>query len=156
MRRHRGVERGRGLGRHIHVANEAGFGSLIHGFSAPCLELRSSSRGSAPVVVPPHATYDVLGAPLQVRETDRSTVREPNVDLSSLDKGTAAHERTVGALIKHLSHRGIEVHTFARNNPRFDAGWAVGKDIFVAEVKRATGPGCRSATAARVAAIAYL
>ncbi|MGW7568964.1 hypothetical protein ACWGJV_22135 [Streptomyces tendae] len=129
----------RGLGRHVHVVNGDGFGNLIHGFSARCLELRSSARGGAPVAVPPDATYDVLGAPLQVRRSGRHTVRELKVDLSSLDEGTAAHERTVGALIKHLARRGVEVHMFARNSPRFDAGWAVGKDIFVAEVKSLTG-----------------
>ncbi|XMA39418.1 hypothetical protein O1157_30220 [Streptomyces albogriseolus] len=134
-----GADRERGLGRHVHVVDEKGFGNLIHGFSAPCLELRSPKRGGRPVVVPPHAAYDVLGAPLQVRQRGRSTAQELKVDLSSLDEGTAAHERTVDALIKHLGRRGTEVHTFARNSPRFDAGWAVGKDIFVAEVKSLTG-----------------
>lgn len=134
-----GAECERGLGRHIHVVNEKGFGNLIHGFSARCLELRSPSRGGAPVVVPPHAAYEVLGAPLRVRKRGRSTARELKVDLSSLDERTAAHERTVDALIKHLARRGTEAHTFARNSPRFDAGWAVGKDISVAEVKSLTG-----------------
>lgn len=135
------AERERGLGRHVHVVDEKGFGSLIHGFPTPCLKLRSPSRGGRPVVVPPHAAYDVLGAPLQVQKRGRSAVRELMADLSSLDEGTVAHERTVDALIKHLAHRGTEAHTFARHSPRFDAGWAVGKDIFVAEVKSLTGTG---------------
>ncbi|MFI9263390.1 hypothetical protein ACIG5C_03310 [Streptomyces werraensis] len=134
-----GAERERGLGRHVHVVDEEGFGNLIHGFPAPCLELRSPSRGGRPVVVPPHAAYDVLGAPLRARRRGRSTARELKVDLSSLDEGTAAHERTVDALIKHLARRGTQTHAFAKNSPRFDAGWTVGKDIFVAEVKSLTG-----------------
>ncbi|MFF3715548.1 BRCT domain-containing protein [Streptomyces prasinus] len=133
------ADRERGLGRHVHVVNEDGFGNLIHGFPARCLELRASSRGGTPAVVPPHPTYDILGAPLQVQKRGLSTAQELKVDLSSLDKGTAAHERTVGLLIQHLAHRGHKAHTFARNSPRFDAGWAVGKEIFVAEVKSLTG-----------------
>lgn len=61
------------------------------------------------------------------------------VDLSSLDKATAAHESTVGALIAHLGGRGVEVRTYARNAPKFDAGWSRGTDVFVAEIKSLTG-----------------
>jgi len=136
-----GTERERASGHHVHVVDGAGFGDLIHGFPAPCLELRRPPRGSAPEVVPPQANRDVLGAPLQVRKVGRHGVRELAVDLSTLDEATAAHERTVGALIKHLARQKIEVHTFARNSPQFDAGWATGKEIFVAEVKSLTGTG---------------
>ncbi|MFC4465549.1 hypothetical protein ACFPH6_13580 [Streptomyces xiangluensis] len=134
-----GTERERASGHHVHVVDGAGFGDLIHGFPAPCLELRRPPRGSAPEVVPPQANRDVLGAPLQVRKVGRHGVRELAVDLSSLDEATAAHERTVGALIEHLARLKIGVHTFARNSPKFDAGWATGKEIFVAEVKSLTG-----------------
>ncbi|MFJ3336873.1 hypothetical protein [Streptomyces sp. NPDC086766] len=81
----------------------------------------------------------VLGAPLQIRKSGRHQPTELTVDLSSLDEGTAAHESTVEALIRHLARRGVEVHSFARNSPRFDAGWAIGNDIFISEVKSLTG-----------------
>lgn len=133
------AERDRELGRHVHVVDAAGFGKLIHGFPTRCRELRRPSRGGGPVLVPAPATDDVLGAPLTVRKVTRHSARELAVDLDSLDQGTAAHESTVGALIRHLARRRIEVHTFTRNSPQFDAGWAVGKELFVAEVKSLTG-----------------
>ena len=61
------------------------------------------------------------------------------MDLSGLDKGTAAHESTISALIKYLAQRDIAVHTFARNSPQFDAGWVVEDEVFIAEVKSLTG-----------------
>ncbi|MFF8593717.1 hypothetical protein ACF061_20170 [Streptomyces sp. NPDC015220] len=133
------AERERGQGRHVHVVDGHGFGDLIHGFSAPCLKLRHPPQGGGPVVVPAHAAYGVLGAPLHIRKSSRHQPTELTVDLSSLDEGTAAHESTVGALIGHLARRGVEVHSHARNSPRFDAGWVIGKDIFVGEVKSLTG-----------------
>ncbi|GAA3822862.1 hypothetical protein FNH04_24360 [Streptomyces phyllanthi] len=133
------AERERELGHHVHVVDGAGFGELIHGLSARCLELRRPRRGGGPVVVPASATYDVLGAPLTARKVTQHGARELTVDLDALDEGTAAHESTIGALIEHLAHRHVEVHTFTRNSPRFDAGWAVGKELFVAEVKSLTG-----------------
>lgn len=133
------AERERQQGHHVHVVDGDGFGDLVHGFSAPCLELRRSPRGGSPVVVPAHAAYGVLGAPLQARRSGRHQSADLTVDLSSLDEGTAAHESTVEALIRHLASRGVEAHSYARNSPRFDAGWAIGKDIFIAEVKSLTG-----------------
>ncbi|WP_445284736.1 hypothetical protein [Streptomyces sp. DSM 118148] len=133
------AEHERQQGHHVHVVDGDGFGDLIHGFSAPCLELRRSPRGGGPVVVPAHAAYGVLGAPLQPRNSGRHQATELTLDLSSLDEGTAAHESTVEALIRHLAGRGVEVHSYARNSPRFDAGWAIGQDIFIAEVKSLTG-----------------
>ncbi|WP_327421105.1 hypothetical protein OG763_09630 [Streptomyces sp. NBC_01230] len=61
------------------------------------------------------------------------------MDLNHLDKATAAHESTVGALIDHLTRQGVEVHSYARSAPRFDAGWSNGTEIFIAEVKSLTG-----------------
>jgi len=61
------------------------------------------------------------------------------IDLDHLEKGSAAHEETVAALIAHLSRQNIEVRSHARNAPRFDAGWSRGNDVFIAEVKSLTG-----------------
>ncbi|MFD5374822.1 hypothetical protein ACFWJE_10450 [Streptomyces griseoincarnatus] len=59
--------------------------------------------------------------------------------MNHLDKATAAHEATVGALLAHLSDRGIEGRTHAPGAPAFDAGWHRGADVFIAEVKSLTG-----------------
>ncbi|MGP3756158.1 hypothetical protein [Streptomyces sp. IBSNAI001] len=112
---------------------------VVHGFPAPCLKLRRPPRGNRPVLVPSQARYGVLGAPLRTRQLGRHDSRELVVDLDGLDKGTAAHESTIGAPIKHLAQRDIAVHSFARNSPQFDAGWVIEDEIFIAEVKSLTG-----------------
>jgi hypothetical protein len=61
------------------------------------------------------------------------------LDLNRLDKATAVHEATVGALLAHLSDQGVEVRSHAPGAPAFDAGWSRGKDLFIAEVKSLTG-----------------
>ncbi|GBQ02388.1 hypothetical protein SSP531S_38470 [Streptomyces spongiicola] len=81
----------------------------------------------------------VLGGPLRVRRTGRRTVGDLTLDLSRLDEGTAVHEATVGALIRHLSRQGIEACGHAPGGPEFDAGWLRGEDVFIAEVKSLTG-----------------
>ncbi|MFH9466163.1 hypothetical protein ACH4LT_02520 [Streptomyces clavifer] len=134
-----GAEYERRRRNHVHVVDSKGFGDLIHAFPAPCLKLRHPPRGSSPVLVPPQAHYDVLGAPLRTRQVGRHDREELAVDLSSLDKATAAHEPTVSVLIAHLASREIKVHTYARNSPKFDAGWVVGTELFIAEVKGLTG-----------------
>ncbi|GAA2449647.1 hypothetical protein GCM10010405_36380 [Streptomyces macrosporus] len=60
---------------------------------------------------PPEAGDDILGGSLRVRRVGRHAPKALTVDL---DKATAAHESTVGALIAHLGGRGIDVRTYAR------------------------------------------
>jgi hypothetical protein len=134
-----GAEHEREQGHHVHVVDSQGFGDLIHGFPAPCLKLRRPPHGNWPVLVPSQARYGVLGAPLRTRQVGRHDSQELAMDLSGLDKGTAAHESTISALIKYLAQRDIAVHTFARNSPQFDAGWVVEDEVFIAEVKSLTG-----------------
>ncbi|MEV0927830.1 hypothetical protein AB0I99_22335 [Streptomyces spongiicola] len=145
------AEAERRRGRHVCVVDADGFSKLLDGRPAPCLELRRARTGRVrPVaataserrVRPVAATASerrVLGGPLRVRRTGRRTVGDLTLDLSRLDEGTAVHEATVGALIRHLSRQGIDACGHAPGGPEFDAGWLRGEDVFIAEVKSLTG-----------------
>ncbi|MFM9702123.1 BRCT domain-containing protein [Streptomyces galilaeus] len=134
------AEAERRRGRHVCVVDGDGFSKLLRGRPAPCLELRRARTGRVrPVAVATTAEVRVLGAPLRVRRSGRRASADLTLDLSRLDKATAVHEATVGALIAHLSRQGIEACTYAPGAPEFDAGWSRGEGIFVAEVKSLTG-----------------
>ncbi|MFI5875362.1 hypothetical protein ACIBAH_23450 [Streptomyces sp. NPDC051445] len=133
------AEAERGRGRHVCVVDAAGFSALLRGRPAPCLELRRARTGRVRPVAATTTEARVLGGPLRLRRTGRRAPGDLTLDLSRLDAATVAHEATVGALIEHLSRRGIEACTNAAGAPEFDAGWSQGEDIFVAEVKSLTG-----------------
>ena len=129
------AEKQRRQGWHVCVVDGAGFSNLLRHRSAPCLELRRTGQGRVHPVAPFEAGDDILGGLLRVRRVGRHAPEALTVDLDNLDKATAAHEATVGALIAYLGGRGIDVHTYARNAPKFDAGWSSGTDVFIAEIK---------------------
>ena len=121
-------------GLHIHVIDSRGFEALLHRRPARCHRLRkqNSTMHAEAIVVDPH-----FGDPLTLhRETVHDTgVGGLDVDLSALDAGTAAHERTLGALRDHLNNRGIQVYGPTTGAPRFDAGWDDANGRVIAEVK---------------------
>ncbi|MGW3389383.1 hypothetical protein [Streptomyces cinereoruber] len=133
------AEAERSRGRHVCVVDGDGFSKLLRGRPAPCLELRKARTGRVRPVPAATAEARILGGPLRVRRAGRRASGDLALDLSHLDKATAAHEATVGALIAHLSRQGIEACTHASGAPEFDAGWSRGEDVFVAEVKSLTG-----------------
>ncbi|NUK70343.1 hypothetical protein HRW23_28020 [Streptomyces lunaelactis] len=133
------TERERHRGHHICVVDGDGFADLLQRFPTRCRELRRTPGGSEPQLAPPGAGGGILGGPLRVQQVGQHASDALAVDLTRLDKATAAHESTIGALIDHLTSQGIEVHSYARNAPRFDAGWSNGTEIFIAEVKSLTG-----------------
>ncbi|WP_405668991.1 hypothetical protein [Streptomyces sp. NBC_00055] len=133
------TEREHRQGNHICVVDGDGFADLLEGFPTQCRELRRTPGGREPQLAPPRAGGDILGGPLRVQQVGQHTSDALTMDLNHLDKATAAHESTIGALIDHLTGQGVEVHSYARSAPRFDAGWSNGAEIFIAEVKSLTG-----------------
>ncbi|MGX4688282.1 hypothetical protein [Streptomyces sp. JNUCC 63] len=125
--------------RHVCVVDADGFSKLLRGHPAPCLALRRAGAGGVRPVASSDVGAAILGGLLRPQRVGRRTSEALAVDLSLLDKSTAAHELTVGMLIAHLGDQGVEVRAHARNAPRFDAGWSRGTDLFVAEVKSLTG-----------------
>ncbi|MCF2526107.1 hypothetical protein [Yinghuangia soli] len=132
------AERDRGF--HVCVVDAAGFSNLIRRKSARCLELRRADGGRR-VLVLPHSGDGILGGPLRPRRTGSRQEAVRMVDLDLLDRGTAAHEATIAALIAHLAGRGIKACTHDRNAPRFDIGWAHDDEVFIGEVKSLSGTG---------------
>ncbi|WP_244942124.1 hypothetical protein [Streptomyces coelicoflavus] len=126
-------------GRHVCVVDADGFSRLLKRRPAPCLKLRKSGAGRVRPVAAAPPRSEILGGPLQVRRPRQRSSVDLTLDLNHLDKATAAHEATVGALLAHLSGQGIEVRTHAPGSPAFDAGWSRGTDVFIAEVKSLTG-----------------
>ena len=61
------------------------------------------------------------------------------VDLTGLDAGTAAHEQTVRALIKHLAAYGITLRGPSAGAPSIDGGWVEHGVRYIAEVKSLSG-----------------
>lgn len=129
----------RGQGWHVCVVDGDGFSNLLHRRPAPCLKLRRTAHGRVRPMAPPETGGGILGVPLQMRQVGRHTPEALTADLSSLERATAAHESTVGALIAYLNGQGVEVRTHARNTPKFDAGWTRGTETFIAEIKSLTG-----------------
>lgn len=130
-------ERDRGY--HVCVVDAEGFSDLLSGYPARCRELRRTAVDPEDILVLSQAGDGVLGGPLQRHKAVQHEAGMLATDLDLLDKGTEAHEATIAALIDHLGRRQIEVRGHARNAPRFDAGWSVGSDVYIAEVKSLTG-----------------
>lgn len=126
-------------GRHVCVVDADGFSKLLKRRPAPCLKLRKSGAGRVRPVAAAPTGSEILGGPLRMRRPGRRPSVDLTLDLNRLDEATAAHEATVGALLGHLSGRGVEVRTHAPGAPAFDAGWSHGTDVFIAEVKSLTG-----------------
>jgi hypothetical protein len=131
------AQRRRGL--HVCVVDADGFSKLLKGHSAPCLELRKAATGRVLPVGRSESEAGILGGPLLPQRIGRRIPVDLTLDLSLLDKGRAAHESTVAALIAHLSGQALKARTHAPGAPEFDAGWSNGRDVFVAEVKSLTG-----------------
>lgn len=140
----------RQAGHHVHVVDGNGFSSLLRGEPAPCLRLNRPSGSQRIEVSPglPVSSIDatpsvgsILGDPLTPRALPNHRSVELEFDLDALDRGTAAHEATIAALIRYLDLFGMEASRPAPTMPRFDVGWSdwVDNDVlFIAEVKSLT------------------
>lgn len=136
-------------GRHVHIVDAAGFGQLLDRQPAPCLrsvpvgEELHLSRAETPTAVA-GAAVDVadehpaiFGGRSAARAVPTHPAAHLELDLSALDRGTAAHEATVEKLCRFLASRGITARTPAPGMPPFDLGWTEPDDgrAVIAEVK---------------------
>lgn len=146
------VDEQRRLGNHICVVDDTGFTALLDGYSARCLETRliGGERGHEVIEVSlPPALQDsdagltpVLGVPISPHGLPHHQDTRLQVDLTHLDRATAAHEEILDQLDKHLAISGVTVRSPSPGMPLFDAGWADPLDestLFIAEVKSLTG-----------------
>jgi hypothetical protein len=132
-----GAQQSRQQGRHVHVVDGDGFGDLLAGTRTRC---RGLGRRAGHVIVVPEPGDRILGAPLKPRRAPRrASSNALRVDWDRVDAATAAHERTIRALIAHLGREGVEIQGPWRGAPRFDAGWTRGRTVYVAEVKSLRG-----------------
>lgn len=122
-------------GQHVCVIDGAGFSDLLHGYPARCRQLRSTMPGSRQRLVLPETGDGILGGPLRQQRVPQHDDAPLRRDLTQLDRGTAAHEATLTALVEHLGRKGVLVQAPARHAPRFDAGWTVDDGVYIAEVK---------------------
>lgn len=133
----------RSWGNHICVVDSGGISQLLRGTSAPCLETHAVNPRKVEVRRSPVelTVADVFGGPVEPHEVSVHDPAELNLDLSALDRGTAAHEALIVALRAHLASKGIGVRGPSPTAPRFDAGWeTTGENpaLFIAELKSLT------------------
>lgn len=142
----------RKAGRHVHIIDAAGFRQLLHRQPAP--SLRSIPVGEDLHLLPPEApgvpagaSADVagehpafFGGPSSARAVPTHLTAHLALDLSALDRGTAAHEATVDKLRQFLASRAIAARAPAPGMPAFDLGWTEPNEgsAVVAEVKSVT------------------
>ncbi|WP_448811072.1 hypothetical protein [Agromyces bauzanensis] len=131
------AERLRREGKPISVIDGPGFSDLCAGFPARNRILRPESTDE--YLVLPQVGEGILGGPLSIGLIPDHTGQNFQIDLSALDKGTAAHQATLAAFIASLSRRGLVAERPGRLAPQFDVGWAHEERAFVAEVKSLGG-----------------
>lgn len=126
-------------GQHVCVVDAAGFSDLLQNCPARCRQLRSTAPGSRQRLVLPEPGDGILGGPLLRHRVAQHEGTLLGRDLTQLDRGTAAHEATLTALVNYLAVKNVLVQAPARNAPRFDVGWSVGDEVYIAEVKSLSG-----------------
>lgn len=131
------AERLRREGKPIAVIDGPGFSDLCAGFPARNRTLRPQSADE--YLVLPQVGEGILGGPLTVGLVPDHINQSFQVDLSALDKGTAAHQETLTSFIDSLHRSGLVAERPGRLAPQFDVGWAENDRAFVAEVKSLGG-----------------
>ncbi len=123
-------------GNHICVIDGVGIGDLLSGRPALCMELREGPGNRIQLSKPDRG--GVFGGAVAPRSVPTHDAVELVLDLSKLDRGTAAHERIVDALRRHLAP--VEAKAPGARAPLFDLGWESPKStLHVAEVKSLPG-----------------
>lgn len=119
-----------------------GFSALLNGAYAACLDIRSVGAGRVEVVQAPTPSPSLFGGPLTIRATSHHDATGLDLDLSHLDRGTAAHESILTSLVSALALFEVQARGPGNGMPSFDAGWAGWPDpdaIYIAEAKSLTG-----------------
>lgn len=132
------VDTQRRQGNHICVVDDGGISDLLQGRQAVCLD----SRISAPEAVELRRArgFSALGTELRLRATPFHESTGLDMDMTHLDRGSAAHEQILKSLRSVLAPTVLKSPGFGA--PAFDAGWAdreVKGRVFIAEVKSLTG-----------------
>lgn len=139
------VDNERAAGNHICLVDSAGISLLLRDIPAPCLETNAIDFKTIkitqrqPPVEPAHTVIGELVEPHRAPTHDAAGL---GLDLTGLDRGTAAHEALVVTLREHLAGKGITTHAPAPGAPRFDAAWERSGEpsiIYIAELKSLTG-----------------
>lgn len=130
------LERTQRGGRHTHVVDHRGIQHLLSGQKARC---RRISVTDGDVHLTPELAPRPPDVPLHPHATPAHDAEGLLLDLTGLDKGTAAHEETIELLIVHLHISGITAVQPRADEPRFDAAWHHRDEMFIAEVKSLTG-----------------
>lgn len=132
------AERLRREGKAIAIIDGPGFSDLCAGFPARNRILHTNSIDE--YLVLPQVGEGILGGPLIVGLAPDRPHRSFQIDLSALDKGTAAHQVTLASLIESLKRSGLVAERPGRLAPQFDVGWAYKEQAFIAEVKSLGSP----------------
>lgn len=134
------VDKARADGHHICVVDDAGFTGLLGGSPAMCLKTRRIGGGGGAVEVSRLASDTLIGAPLRRRTAPNFAPVDLSIDLSGLERGTAAHEDLLQLLMDYLAP--VEVHGPHSSGPQFDAAWwgqGEPSTLYVVEAKSLTG-----------------
>lgn len=133
------AEEQRVRGNHVCIVDDNGISALLRGESAQCLRSRVMSSGEIELSLPTQPSSSVPR--LVALAVGTAPIHDPTgleLDLSGLDAGTAAHQKTLALLVAEL------MPTIARavSAPRVDAAWRSSVDagvLVIAEVKSLTG-----------------
>lgn len=126
-------------GNHICVIDGEGVCDLFSGRPAPCMELHEAAGNGIQLSKPDRVR--VFGGAVALRSGPIHDAVELVLDLSALDRGTAAHERILDALRQHLAP--VEAQAPGPGAPLFDLGWVSlnSSTVHIAEVKSLPGTG---------------
>ena len=133
------AEAQRAKGNHVCIVDDSGISALLRGDEAPCLRSRAVGSGVIELSLPaPRRPSRPRLVPLNVVIAPRHDPTGLELDLSGLDAGTAAHQKTLALLTAAL----MPIVAQTLNTPKVDAAWSSRTDpsvLVIAEVKSLTG-----------------
>lgn len=133
------VDKARADGHHICIVDDEGFSALLRGSPATCLKTRRIDGADA-IEVSRSPSDSLLGEPLRKRRAPSYAPVDLSLDLSALERGTAAHEDLLQLLMEHLAP--VEVCGPRPSGPQFDAAWWSQREpttLYVVEAKSLKG-----------------
>lgn len=139
------VDNERAAGNHICLIDSAGISLLLRDVPAPCLETNAIDFETIEITqrhASVEAAHAILGERVEPHPAPTHDAVGLSLDLTGLDRGTAAHEALVLTLREHLAETGITAREPAPGVPRFDVGWERSggpATIYIAELKSLTG-----------------
>jgi hypothetical protein len=137
------VERLRARGNHVCIVDDDGVSALLQGATATCLLSRDVGTGGVELSrptepFPEQAATAAQLSPLTITAVPAHAAVPYVGDMSRLEDGTAAHQDTLGLLVKAL----WPIPPRVLHLPKVDAAWELPTDwstLAIAEVKSLTG-----------------